>query len=103
MGQTTTVTGMFDVSGASAANRLEIRSTVDGSEAFLALAATEMGSFVDVKDDHAVPSPVLVDDLVSSGNSEGWVFAVAGVPGLGWLALSLLAGHLVWSGRRALR
>ena len=100
-GETTTVNGMFEVSGA-AGNLLQIRSTVDGSEAFLALAAADMGDFVDVKDNHAIPSPVAVTGLLASGNNLGWTFAGV-VPSMGVVALALLAGTLFWSGRRGLR
>jgi hypothetical protein len=100
-GATTTVNGMFNVSGASG-NLLQIRSTVDGSEAFLALAAADMGDFVDVKDNHAVPSPVSVIGLLASGNNLGWTFGGV-VPSMGLIAMAVLAGTLFWSGRRGLR
>ena len=69
---------------------------------FLALAAADMGNFVDVKDNHAVPSPVAVTGLLASGNNIGWTFAGV-VPSLGVIAMALLAGTLFWSGRRGLR
>ena len=100
-GATTTVNGMFDVSGASG-NLLQSRSTVDGTEAFLALAAADMGTFVDVKDNHAVPSPVSVAGLVASGNNVGWTFAGM-LPSMGAIALALLDGILFCSGRRGVR
>ena len=100
-GATTTVNGMFEVSGASG-NLLQIRSTVDGSEAFLALAAADMGDFVDVKDNHAVPSSVTLSaGSLRSGNHLGWSF-VGVVPGLGLLGLAALGAGLYLTGHRAL-
>ena len=88
-GQTTTVNGMFEVSGA-AGNLLNIRSTVDGNEAFLMLAAADMGDFVDVKDNHTVPEVTLGPNSVLSGNSMGWGFAAL-VPIMGPIGLVSLA------------
>ena len=100
-GATTTVDGMFSVSGAFE-NLLQIRSTTGGSEAFLVLAQVEMGSFVDVKDNHALPESVVIDaGSLISGNATGWYFLT--VPALPLFALALLAAALYATGRRSLR
>ena len=46
-------------------------------------------------------SPILRQDSTKGANTEGWV-AAALVPALGVLGVALLAGSLVWGGRRAL-
>ena len=75
MGQTTTAEGVLTMSGASG-NLQKIRSTMDGSEAFLVLAETGTGSFVDVKDNHAIHELAVLDATsVISSNATGWAFS----------------------------
>ncbi len=101
-GQTTTVSGTVTLAGASG-NLLEIRSTVDGSEAFLDLAQAATGVRVDVKDNHAIGAPVaLLSGSVISGNADGWVLRVL-LPGLTLLGLGVLGASLYVTGRRSLR
>ena len=102
-GATTTVNGMFEASGASGGNLLTIRSTVNGSEAFLALNQAEMGSFVDVKDNHAIPESVTLGvHSLLSGNATGWGLRQV-VPALTLLGLGALGASLYVTGRRTLR
>ena len=58
--------------------------------------------FVRDEYENAVPSPVSVTGLVASGNNLGWTFGGM-VPGLGVIAMALLAGILLWSSRRVIR
>ena len=100
-GQTTTVAGMFEVSGESG-NLLGIVSTVDGIEAFLALNELEMGSFVSVKDNHAIPKFVILDaGSTIVGNATGWSFSIP-TPALSWTGTGLLLAGLSTLGGFAL-
>ena len=87
----------------TAGNLLTIRSTVDGSEAFLNLQGTSSADFVDVQDSDATGGNAITlgSNSVIGSNTPGWV-ATALVPALGALGLALLALSLVWSGRRVL-
>jgi len=90
------------LAGASG-NLLEIRSTVDGSEAFLDLGEAATGSFVDVKDNHAIDQPVTLDaNSVISGNAPGWSVPSPLVPALSLLGLAALAAGLTLTGCRSL-
>jgi hypothetical protein len=100
-GSTQTVTGTLSLLGA-AENLLALRSTVDGSEAFLDLDQAATGSSVDVKDIHAVDQPVTLDvGSVISGNASGWSLAAA-IPVLSLLGLGALAAGLYLTGHRSL-
>ena len=82
----------------SAGNLLAIRSTTDGREAFLDLAAGGLQAidFVDVRDNHAIglplaPGPPSDFNSVDSGNTDGWFRSVLEIPTLSTLGrLSLI-------------
>ncbi len=101
-GSTQTVTGSLTLLGA-AENLLAIDSTVSGSEAFLDVQGTSSADFVFVEDNDATAGNPITMGLNSTkgSNTEGWV-AAALVPALGALGIALLAGSLVWGGRRTL-
>ncbi len=101
-GSTQTVNTSLTLLGA-AGNLLTLRSTVDGSEAFLDLQGSDSADFVDVQDNDATAgNPVnLGPNSVKGTNTSGWFGGVA-VPVLGALGLFALALSLVWGGRRAL-
>ena len=71
------------------------------------LNQAEMGSFVDVKDNHAIPESVTLGaGSVISGNATGWSLAAAIVPlvpALTLLGLGALGVSLYVTGRRTLR
>ncbi len=102
-GSTQTVTGALALQGA-AANRLTIRSTLNGSEAVLNVQGSSSADFVDVQDNDATAgNPVTLGaNSVKGSNTPGWLWAAALVPALGALGLALLGLSLLWSGRRAL-
>jgi hypothetical protein len=94
-GSTTTFTDYLTLAGAPG-NRLQIRSTVEGSEAYLDLKGGQSVSLVDVKDRHAPGNPIEYGpDSSSLGNTDGWVFVDIPVPTLGPAALELLAALLM--------
>lgn len=101
-GSTQTVTSALTLLGAEA-NLLTIRSTIDGSEAFLDVQGSVSADFVDVQDnDASAGNPIaLGPDSVKGSNTSGWL-SLAAVPGLGALGLALLGLSLLWGGRRAL-
>ena len=101
-GSTQTVTGALALQGA-AANLLTIRSTLDGSEAFLNVQGSSSADFVDVQDNDATGGNAITlgPNSVKGSNTPGWL-ATALVPALGALGLALLALSLLWSGRRVL-
>lgn len=102
-GVTQTVAGAFSLGGA-AGNLLVLRSTLDGSEAFLDLDNAASGDFVDVKDVHATDQSVtLGPNSVDYGNAPGFDVAAAAVPALGMLALLTLGASLFVSAKRTLR
>ena len=83
-------------------NLLTIRSTIDGSEAFLDLQGSQSVDFVDVKDNHATGYAIYMGlDSVNSGNAPGWI--VAALPALSGAALVLLMLVLLWTGHRLMR
>ena len=96
------MTGSVTLAGASG-NLLTIRSTLDGSEAFLDLDQAATGSFVDVKDIHAIDQPVTLDPgSVISGNAPGWSLVLPLVPALSLLGLAALGAGLYLTGHRTL-
>ncbi len=101
-GSTQTVTGSLTLLGA-AANLLTIRSTLNGSEAFLNVQGSSTADFVDVEDNDATAgNPVtLGPNSVKGSNTPGWLTGAL-VPAVGALGLALAAVLLLWSGRRAL-
>ncbi len=101
-GSTQTVTSSLTLLGTEA-SLLTLRSTVDGSEAFLNVQGTSSADFVDVQDSDATGGNAITlgPNSVKGSNTPGWV-ATALVPALGALGLALLALSLLWSGRRAL-
>ena len=101
-GSTQTVTGALSLEGA-AANLLTIRSTLNGSEAFLNVQGTSSADFVDVQDNDATGGNAIAlgPNSVQGSNTPGWLAGVL-VPALGALGLALLGLSLLWSGRRAL-
>jgi hypothetical protein len=102
-GSTQTVTGSLTLAGASD-NLLTIRSTLDSSEAFFDLDQAATGSFVDVKDNHAIDQAVTLDPgSVVSGNAPGWSAFVPLVPALSLLGLGALGASLYLTGHRSLR
>ncbi len=101
-GSTQTVTSSLTLLGTEA-SLLTIRSTVDGSEAFLNVQGTSSADFVDVQDSDATGGNAIAlgPNSVKGSNTPGWL-ATALVPALGALGLTLLALSLLWSGRRVL-
>ncbi len=99
-GSTQTVTGAFTLLGTEG-NLLTIRSTLDGSAAFLNVQGSGSGDFVDVQDsDASAGKPItLGPNSVKRSNTPGWL-RVAPVPALGALGLTLLAVSLLASGLR---
>jgi hypothetical protein len=99
-GSTQTVTGLLSLLGA-AGNRLQIRSTVNGDQAFLNVSGTTIVSFVNVRDNDAqAGNEILVPaNSVKGPNTPGWLF-VPPVPMLAPLALGVLALLLLASGQR---
>lgn len=92
-GSTTTVTGHLTLAG-TPGQLLHIRSTVDGSEAYLDVQGGQAVSYVDVKDNHAIGDPIYYgSDSASLGNTDGWVLvAAAAVPALApWTLVPLAA------------
>ena len=102
-GSTQTVTGALSLEGA-AANRLTIRSTLDGSEAFLNVQGSSSADFVDVQDNDATAgNPVTLGaNSLKGSNTPGWLTGVL-VPALGALGLAALGASLYLTGRRTLR
>ncbi len=102
-GSTQAVTSSLALLGA-AGNLLTIRSTVDGSEAFLNLQGTGSGNFVDVQDnDTTAGNPVILGpNSVIGPNTPGWLSGMV-LPALGVLGLALLAFAVLGSGRRVFR
>jgi hypothetical protein len=101
-GSTTSVTSALFLAGASG-NRLRIRATVAGSEAFLDSQGSAATSYVDVQDNHAIGNPIeLTTESILFGNTLGWGFATPiGLPSLGVLGLVMLSLLILWSGRTA--
>ncbi len=98
-GATTTVTDLLALMGALG-NLLAIRSTVDGSEAYLNLQGSHSANFVDVQDNHATGSPITLGaNSVKGTNTSGWIDLTAAIPTLsqwglitfGMLLLSAMA------------
>jgi hypothetical protein len=101
-GSTTTVTNYLTLAGAPG-NRLQIRSTVDGSEAYLDVQGSGGGDFVDVDDNDATAgNPILLGpNSVTGSNTPGWDYAPL-VPALNLAGLVVLVLAVLWGGRRAL-
>jgi len=99
-GSIQTVTGLLSLLG-SAGNLLQIRSTVNGSAAFLNAAGTSSASYVDVQDNNARPGKVigLPANSVKGSNTPLWWFGTP-VPLLAPMALGALALLLLASGQR---
>jgi hypothetical protein len=95
------VTGLLSLHGASG-NLLQIRSTVNGSAAFLNVTGGSSVNFVDVDDIDAQPgNDIAVGwNSVKGPNTPGWLIGVVapllGPVGLGALALLLLASGQRW-------
>ncbi len=102
-GSTQAVTDSLTLLGA-AGNLLTIRSTVNGSEAFLNVQGSSSADFVDVQDNDATAgNPITLGPTsVKGSNTPGWLLAAALVPALGALGLALLGLSLLWSGRGSL-
>lgn len=100
--KTTTVTGHLTLAGA-AGQRLQIRSTVDGSQAYLDLQGSQTVDYVEVKDNHAIGTPILYgDESTTLGNTVGWILGTQ-IPALGAWGLLALAVLLAAGPARALR
>ncbi len=101
-GSTQTVTSSLTLLGTEA-SFLTIRSTVDGSEAFLNVQGTSSADFVDVQDSDATLGNAITlgPNSVKGSNTPGWL-AAAVVPALGALGLAVLALSVLWSGRLVL-
>jgi hypothetical protein len=99
-GSTQSVTGQLSLFGA-VGNLLQLRSTVNGSAAFLNVTGGSSVNFLDVDDINATPgNDIAVGyNSVKGPNTPGWLFGVA-VPMLGPLALLALALVLGATGRR---
>ncbi len=102
-GSTQTVTGSLTLLGA-AANLLTIRSTLNGSEAFLNVQGSSSADFVDVEDNDATAgNPIsLGPNSLKGSNTPGWLSGMV-LPALGVLGLALLAFAVLGSGRRVFR
>jgi len=89
-GSTQTVLDLLQLAG-EAGNLLEIRSSVDGEEAFLDLQGDQSTAFLDGKDNHAVGSRIAFGlGSTDSGNTDGWAFgSVPALPLAGLLGLAL--------------
>lgn len=97
-GSTQIVTQLLTLAGA-VGNRLRLRSTLDGSEAFLNLQGAHSASFVDVADNHAIGNPIaLGPDSIKGSNTPGWQLAAA-VPALSTAGRTALALALLWIAR----
>lgn len=100
-GSTQTVTGGLTVTGA-ASNLLKIRSTVDGSQAFMNLLGTSSTSFTFVRDNNAISNTIpLGSSSIKGSNSPGWLLAQA-IPLLPPLAGLLVLASLLALARRRL-
>jgi hypothetical protein len=99
-GSTQTVTGLFSLLGASG-NRLQVRSTLAGSAAFLNVTGSSSVSHVDVDDSDALLGNAisLPTNSVKGLNTPGWLQEIV-VPLLAPLGLAALALLLLVSGRR---
>jgi len=101
-GSTQTLTSSLTLLGAEG-NLLTIRSTLDGSEAFLNVQGSSSADFVDVQDNDATAgNPItLGPNSVIGPNTPGWLSGRV-LPALGVLGLALLAFAVLGSGRRVL-
>jgi hypothetical protein len=101
-GSTQTVTGAFTALGA-ANNLLKIRSTLDGSAAFMNVTGTSSTSDIFVRDNDATPGNdiPLGSNSIKGSNSPGWLLAQA-IPLLPPLAGALLLASLAVLARRRL-
>ena len=99
-GSTQTTRGMLDVFGA-AGQLLQIRSTEDGSAAFLYALGPSSAGYVSVQDIDALAGNdvALPPNSVKGPNTPGWLFGLP-VPMLAPAALALLALLLLVSGQR---
>ena len=102
-GSTTTVTDYLTLAGAPG-QLLQIRSTLDGDEAYLDLQGGQSVAFVEVKDNHATGDPIEYGpDSSSLGNTDGWVLLGIPVPVLGASGLVLLAALMMGASALALQ
>ena len=103
-GSTQTVTSSLTLLG-DTGNLLTIRSTLDGSAAFLNVQGSGSGDFVDVQDNDATGGNAITlgANSVLGTNTPGWLSAAALVPALGALGLGALAVGLWLTGHRTLR
>ena len=101
-GSATDVSSDFEKSGASG-NLLTIRASAAGFAASLNANGTISGNgFVDVMDNRATSSPILLGpDGVKGSNSNGW-FLASTIPMLPPIGLAALGAGLLWRTRRAL-
>lgn len=99
---TQTILGLFDVSGALS-NLLKIRSTINGTKAFVNVQGSSATNFVDVQDNSAVPGNyiALSGTSIKGGNTPNWLTSVA-IPLLPPLASLLVLGSLLALARRRL-
>jgi len=99
-GSTQSVTGLLSLHGAPG-NRLQIRSTVNGSAAFLDVTGATSVSYIDVQDSDAQAGNDIPigPNSVKGPNTPGWIFGTA-VPMLTPLALGVLALLLLATGQR---
>jgi len=102
-GSTQTVTGLLSLLG-SVGNLLQIRSTVNGSAAFMNATGTSSASYVNVQDNNALPGNdiLLPPNSVKGSNTPGWLQGIV-VPMLGPLAMGVLALLLLVSGQHWLQ
>jgi len=103
-GSTQTVTSSLTLLG-DTGNLLTIRSTLDGSAAFLNVQGSSSADFVDVQDNDATGGNAITlgPNSVLGTNTPGWFPAAALVPALGALSLGALALGLWLTGHRTLR
>lgn len=101
-GSTQTISGTLLLMGASG-NRIVLRSTAGGSEAFLDVTGTSSADFVDVDDVHATGAPIVLmpGNSKSGSNAAGFVFVPA-IPLLTPVGVVLLVMGLAWTARRTL-
>ena len=99
-GSTQTVTGLLTLLGA-AGNLLQIRSTVNGSAAFLNVAGASSASLIDVQDiDASAGNDIILGSELAEGPEHARLAVWIAVPLLGPLALGALALLLLATGQR---
>lgn len=101
-GSVTTVTGQVIFAGVPG-NRLQIRSSAAGAEAFLDIQGSQIVADVEVQDNHAIGQPILMGTSSAKlGNVNGW-WAAYGIPAMRGFAFVVLAGFMLYAGHELLQ